>query len=231
LIDANKDQIKSVTLHGFIMGGRSITLFHNMKELMKSSGELLFLILNFHLVSGIDSGAFMNFIKLVKYCKSRKIFLIITNLSNNIEIEFRKWNIIYRSINESSLDHEENDENLVTNDKIIEKGLGLGELFRNNNNNKILDNNENNKILKKNYSTLVFDEHFGVEGKKVDENVMPHRPLDTLEYTFDRDHVFVFNSFVDGLHFAEDCLLVHHHSNIMQAEKALREQQKRNPSS
>jgi len=86
LLEEKGEQIYILILQGYIFFGTADKLLNQMKQRMYSSETppVRFVILDFRLVSNIDTSAVISFKKLKQISRSKQVALVFTNLSPNI---------------------------------------------------------------------------------------------------------------------------------------------------
>ncbi len=85
ILHAKGDQIYIIKLQGFIFFGTAFSLLEKIKNhLSKAKSDLRYLVLDFHLVIGIDSSAVFSFIKLSQIAKTLHLSLVFTDVKPEI---------------------------------------------------------------------------------------------------------------------------------------------------
>ena len=98
LLEQKGDRIYIIELQGFIFFGTASKLVDKIRSKINAPGKLslCFLLLDFRLVSGLDSSAIVSFAKLKQIASKEKVCLqlIFTNLTSKWENQFQKGNVI-----------------------------------------------------------------------------------------------------------------------------------------
>jgi len=107
LLRQDGNQIQIVQLQGFIFFGTAHTLLKQIRQLCNqfsdSAGDLdgdpdaelvRFLVLDFRLVSGLDSSAMLSFLKLKQMAQQRSLTVVLTSLSPAILAQFQHEGIL-----------------------------------------------------------------------------------------------------------------------------------------
>ena len=98
LLRQNGNQIQILQLQGFIFFGTAHTLLQQIRQQLSDLGDLetspetaiiRFLVLDFRLVSGLDSSAMLSFLKLKQLAQPRSLTLVLTSLSDPILRQFQ----------------------------------------------------------------------------------------------------------------------------------------------
>lgn len=81
------DQIYILQLHGFIFFGRANSLLEQVRQRLQQfpQRKVKFLILDFHLVSSLDSSAVLTLTKIKKLAEQYKIVLVFAGVAANLE--------------------------------------------------------------------------------------------------------------------------------------------------
>ncbi|MCL4869662.1 MAG: cyclic nucleotide-binding domain-containing protein [Anaerolineae bacterium] len=92
LLDQQGEQIQILQLQGFIFFGTAQRLIDQVKERLMMPGlpPLLFLILDFRQVTGLDSTALLGFAKMAQLAQERQITLVLTHLSPTLQRQFNQ---------------------------------------------------------------------------------------------------------------------------------------------
>lgn len=90
LKDKLSQQIYILELQGFLFFGTSNALLDQMRARLEDSSQpkILFLIFDFHRVSGLDSSAVISFVKCRQITETHGITLVLTNLSTQMQKRF-----------------------------------------------------------------------------------------------------------------------------------------------
>ena len=94
LLRQDGNQIQILQLQGFIFFGTAYTLLKQIRQQLSDldpseAGIIRFLVLDFRLVSGLDSSAILSFLKLKQLARSRSLTLVLTRLSASILHQFQ----------------------------------------------------------------------------------------------------------------------------------------------
>ena len=95
LLRQKGSQIQILQLQGFIFFGTAYTLLKQIRQQLSEladpseSSIIRFLVLDFRLVSGLDSSAMLSFLKLKQLARSRSLTLVLTSLSAPILHQFQ----------------------------------------------------------------------------------------------------------------------------------------------
>ena len=92
LLDQQGEQTQILQLQGFIFFGTAQRLIEQVKErlLMPGLPPLLFLVLDFRQVTGLDSTALLGFAKMNQLAQERNILLVLTQLNANLQKQFER---------------------------------------------------------------------------------------------------------------------------------------------
>lgn len=87
ILQERRDAIIIFKLQGFIFFGTAHTLYKHIRHHVIASelSNVRFLVLDFHLVSGLDSSALHSFAKLKRFAETRGCILVLTNLLPKIQ--------------------------------------------------------------------------------------------------------------------------------------------------
>jgi SulP family sulfate permease len=84
ILDRQGEAIHILQLHGFIFFGRANHLLEAVRDRLEQDPPLRYLVLDFHLVSGIDSSATLNFTKIRKLATQQEIRLVYIGLTDDL---------------------------------------------------------------------------------------------------------------------------------------------------
>jgi len=87
ILQARGEEIHILELHGFIFFGRANHLLEAVGDRLTQNPQPRFLLLDFHLVTGLDSSAVLNFTKIRKLTRQQEITLVFTGVSETIRIQ------------------------------------------------------------------------------------------------------------------------------------------------
>jgi SulP family sulfate permease len=92
LLDQQGEQIQILQLQGFIFFGTAQRLIEQIKEriLMPGLPQLLFLVLDFRQVTGLDSTALLGFAKMNQLAQDRGLTLVLTHLGATLSGQFQQ---------------------------------------------------------------------------------------------------------------------------------------------
>jgi len=92
LLEQQGEQIQILQLQGFIFFGTAQRLIDQVKErlLMPGLPPLLFLVLDFRQVTGLDSTALLGFAKMNQLAQERNILLVLTQLNAHLQQQFQR---------------------------------------------------------------------------------------------------------------------------------------------
>lgn len=88
LLRQDGDQIHLLQLQGFVFFGTAHTLLQQIRQQL-SHHSIRFLVLDFRLVSGLDSSAILSFLKLKQLAQQRSLTLVFTSLSEPMLHQFQ----------------------------------------------------------------------------------------------------------------------------------------------
>ncbi|MER3435078.1 MAG: hypothetical protein C4288_17085 [Leptolyngbya sp. ERB_1_1] len=88
LLRQDGNQIHILQLQGFVFFGTAHTLLKQIRQQL-SDQSIRFLVLDFRLVSGLDSSAILSFLKLKQLAQQRSLTLVFTSLSEPILHQFQ----------------------------------------------------------------------------------------------------------------------------------------------
>lgn len=95
LLRQDGNQISILQLQGYIFFGTAYTLLkHIRQQLSEREGAIRFLVLDFRLVSGLDSSAVLSFLKLKQLIQARSLTLVLTSLSASIHQQFQREGVL-----------------------------------------------------------------------------------------------------------------------------------------
>ena len=91
ILQEKGDALVIFKLHGFIFFGTANTLYQQIRQrlIAPESTVVRFLVLDFRLVSGLDSSALNSFIKLKQLAETQGAILVLTDLLPEIQQLFR----------------------------------------------------------------------------------------------------------------------------------------------
>lgn len=104
LLRQDGNQIYILQLQGFIFFGTAYTLLKQIRQQLSQEVATRFLVLDFRLVSGLDSSAVLSFLKLRQLAQQRSLMLVFTNLSAPILNQFRHEKLLTDAQAFSALD-------------------------------------------------------------------------------------------------------------------------------
>lgn len=92
ILDQYGEQINILQLQGFIFFGTAHRLIEQIKERLFAPGlpPLLYLVLDFRQVTGLDSTALLGFAKMNQLAQERGIALVLTHLSPTLKAQFEQ---------------------------------------------------------------------------------------------------------------------------------------------
>jgi len=92
ILQENGEALVIFKLHGFIFFGTANTLYQQIRHsiIAPESSGVRFLVLDFHLVSGLDASALNSFAKLKQLAETQGITLVFTDLLPETQRQFRK---------------------------------------------------------------------------------------------------------------------------------------------
>jgi SulP family sulfate permease len=90
------DSIQIFKLQGYLFFGSAKLLVDHVTQLIESDkkNKLRFLIFDFHLVSGVDSSAIYNFIRLTQLIENKNIKILLANCSQKIIPQFKRQGML-----------------------------------------------------------------------------------------------------------------------------------------
>jgi SulP family sulfate permease len=103
------ESILILVLHGFIFFGTANALLERIRRRLSDASKLAFVILDFRLVSGLDSSATLSFIKLAQIAEKNGLGLIFSHLNSRVDAQLKRGSLSpanysrYRSFGD--LDH------------------------------------------------------------------------------------------------------------------------------
>jgi sulfate permease, SulP family len=98
LLRQDGNQIYILQLQGFIFFGTAHTLLTQIRQqLGEQKAAIRFLILDFRLVSGLDSSAVLSFLKLKQFVHQQSLTLVLTSLSEPILNQFQREGVLSES--------------------------------------------------------------------------------------------------------------------------------------
>ncbi len=92
VLDRHSDELYVLKLHGFIFFGTADRLFEQIRERTRQArlSPLRFVVLDFALVSGLDSTALLSFEKLLRLVKQQEMTLVMAGLQGRTREQFAK---------------------------------------------------------------------------------------------------------------------------------------------
>lgn len=95
LLRREGQQIYLLQLQGYIFFGTAHTLLQQIRYQLNAQGaDIQFLVLDFRLVSGLDSSATLSFLKLKQLMQQRSLTLVLTGLAESISNQFQREGIL-----------------------------------------------------------------------------------------------------------------------------------------
>lgn len=96
LLEAEGAQIHILELQGFIFFGTANTLFEQLRQRLQAAHlpPLAYVMLNFRLVTGLDSSAVLSFLKLKQVAQQQHFVLVFTQLSETIQRQLEHGNCL-----------------------------------------------------------------------------------------------------------------------------------------
>lgn len=80
------DQVYIICLQGYVFFGTANTILNHVRQrLSETNSPIHFLVLDFHLVSGLDSSAVFSFVKLRQLAQKHELHLIFTHLQLGVQ--------------------------------------------------------------------------------------------------------------------------------------------------
>ena len=89
VLNEKGSQLYIMKLHGFIFFGTAHNLLTLIRQRMESAEPIRFLVLDFRLVTGLDTSALMSFLKLQRVAKNHDVTVVYTNLPDSIVTQLR----------------------------------------------------------------------------------------------------------------------------------------------
>ncbi|TVQ56579.1 MAG: SulP family inorganic anion transporter, partial [Spirulina sp. DLM2.Bin59] len=87
ILQARGGEIHILELHGFIFFGRANHVLEAVGDRLTQTPQPRYLILDFHLVTGLDSSAVLNFVKIRKLASQQEMTLVFTGVSDPIRTQ------------------------------------------------------------------------------------------------------------------------------------------------